>query len=61
MGRGDEDGGVTSIEDAVVEEEADSSGGSCGAVDLLVGDGLSHDFVEFWAGSVVVSGVEPTV
>lgn len=42
-GRGDENGSVAALDEAVVEEEAESGRSGGGAGDLLVGDGILHD------------------
>lgn len=55
---GDKNGAVAAADEAVVEEEAERRGGSCGAGDLLAGDGILHDLVESWAGFVVVVQAE---
>lgn len=52
--RGDEDGSVTAIEDTIMEEEAQSSGGGGWAGNLLVCNGFLHDLSESWTGFVVV-------
>lgn len=56
--RGDEDGGVAAVVEAVVEEEAEGCGGGGGAGDLLVGDGVLDDLGESRTRFPVVVGVE---
>ncbi|KAK4272069.1 hypothetical protein QN277_020669 [Acacia crassicarpa] len=51
---GDEDGGVTGVGEAVVEEEAEGGAGGGGAGDLLVGNGVLDDVSELGAGFAVI-------
>ena len=48
-GRGDKNGSIAALNEAVVEEEAESGRSRGGAGDLLVGDGILHDLTESWA------------
>lgn len=50
----DEDGGVAALDEAVVEEEAESASGGGGLGQLLLGHGLPDYFLEIRARFCVV-------
>lgn len=47
-GRGDEYGGVTAADEAVVEEEAEGAGAGSRCSDLFVCSGFLHNLFESW-------------
>lgn len=52
---GNEDGGVATINHAVVEEEAKGSSGRDRAGDLFIGDSFTNDLLEVGTGVLVIT------
>ncbi|CAK9159428.1 unnamed protein product, partial [Ilex paraguariensis] len=50
----DQNGGITAINHAVVEEQAEGGSGGGGVGDLLICDDFLHDLFKFWACFCVV-------